>query len=78
LEAKEVDLKEQYSEAVSHYGPTYPKALAVQDQMKDLDALIVRERKRAVENIRNEYQATVQRERAAGESSFGRRGEAKY
>jgi capsular exopolysaccharide synthesis family protein len=68
LEAKEVDLKEQYSEAVSHYGPTYPKALAVQDQLKDLDALIVRERKRAVENIRNEYQATVQREKALSDA----------
>jgi capsular exopolysaccharide synthesis family protein len=68
LEAKEVDLKEQYSEAVSHYGPTYPKALAVQDQMKDLDALIIRERKRAVENIRNEYQAAVQREKALSDA----------
>ena len=68
LEAKEVDLKEQYSEAVSHYGPTYPKALAVQDQLKDLDTLIVRERKRAVENIRNEYQAAVQREKALSDA----------
>jgi capsular exopolysaccharide synthesis family protein len=68
LEAKEVELKEQYSEAVSHYGPTYPKALAIQDQMKDLDSLIARERKRAVENIRSEYQATVQRERALSEA----------
>ena len=68
LEAKEVELKEQYSEAVSQYGPTYPKALAVQDQLKDLDALIVRERKRAVENIRSEYQAAVQREKALSDA----------
>ena len=61
-------LKEQYSEAVSHYGPTYPKALAVQDQLKDLDALIVRERKRAVENIRSEYQAAVEREKALSDA----------
>lgn len=63
LEAKEVELKEQFSEAVSRYGPTYPKALAVQDQLKDLEALIARERKRAVENIRSEYQAAEQREK---------------
>jgi capsular exopolysaccharide synthesis family protein len=63
LEAKEVELKEQYSEAASHYGPTYPKALALQDQLKDLDVLIARERKRAVENIHSEYQAAVQREK---------------
>ncbi len=68
LEAKEVELKETYSQAVAQYGPTYPKALAVQDQMKDLDALIVRERKRAVENIRSEYQAAVQREKALSDA----------
>ena len=68
LEAKEVELKEQYSEAVSQYGPTYPKALAIQDQLKDLDSLIARERKRAVENIRSEYQAAVQREKALSDA----------
>ncbi len=63
LEAKEVELKEEYSAAVSQFGPTYPKALAVQDQMKDLDGLIGRERKRAVQNMRSEYEAAVQREK---------------
>jgi capsular exopolysaccharide synthesis family protein len=62
LEAKEVDLKEQYSEALAQYGPTYPKALRLQDQMKDVDALIVRERKRMVENIRNEFLAAARRQ----------------
>jgi capsular exopolysaccharide synthesis family protein len=64
LEAKEVELKEQYSAAVSQRGPTFPTALAIQDQLKDLDSLIARERKRAVENIRSEYQAAVQREKS--------------
>ena len=68
LEAKQVDLKEQYSAAVAQYGPTYPKALAVQDQLKDLDALIARERKRAVENVRSEYQAAVEREKALSDA----------
>ncbi|MGA9392803.1 MAG: polysaccharide biosynthesis tyrosine autokinase [Candidatus Sulfotelmatobacter sp.] len=62
LEAKELDLKEQYSEALAQYGPTYPKALRLQDQMKDVDALIVRERKRMVENIRNEFLAAARRQ----------------
>jgi capsular exopolysaccharide synthesis family protein len=62
LEAKEVDLKEQYSEALAQYGPTYPKALRLQDQMKDVDALIVRERNRMVENIRNEFLAAARRQ----------------
>jgi capsular exopolysaccharide synthesis family protein len=68
LEAKEVELKEGYSQAVAQYGPTYPKALAIQDQLKDLDSLIARERKRAVENIRSEYQAAVQREKALSDA----------
>ncbi|MGD0227447.1 MAG: polysaccharide biosynthesis tyrosine autokinase [Terriglobia bacterium] len=68
LEAKEVELKEAYSQAVAQYGPTYPKALAVQDQLKDLDSLIARERKRAVENIRSDYQASIQREKALSDA----------
>ena len=63
LEAKEVELKEQYSEVAAQYGPTYPKALKLQDQMKDLKSLIQQERKRSVENLRNAYLAAAQRER---------------
>ncbi len=62
LEAKEVDLKEQHSEALAQYGPTYPKVLRIQDQIKDLEALIVRERKRMVDNVHNEYLAAAQRQ----------------
>lgn len=62
LEAKEVDLKEQYSEAMSQYGPTYPKVLRLQDQMKDVDALILRERRRMVVNIHNDYLAAAKRQ----------------
>ena len=68
LEAKQVDLKEQYSAAVAQYGPTYPKALAVQDQLKDLEGLIARERKRAVENVHSEFQAAVEREKALSDA----------
>jgi polysaccharide biosynthesis transport protein len=63
LEAKLVTLKEDYSEAVAQYGPTYPKALRLQDQIKDEDSLISRERKRIVENTHNDYLAASQRER---------------
>jgi capsular exopolysaccharide synthesis family protein len=68
LEAKEIEFKEAYSEVVSHYGPTYPKALAIKDQMKDLESLITRQRKRAVENIHAEYLAAVQREKVLAEA----------
>ena len=63
LEAKEIDLKEQYSEAVAQYGPTYPKALRLEDQLKDLQALVVRERNRVVDNLRNDYLAAAEREK---------------
>ncbi|PYV13174.1 MAG: hypothetical protein DMG21_21675, partial [Acidobacteria bacterium] len=63
LEAKEIDLKEKFSEAVAHFGPTYPTALSLQDQIKDLQALIVRERKRVVDNLHNDYLASVEREK---------------
>jgi len=63
LEAKELDLKEQYSEALAQYGPTYPKVLRLGDQLKDLQALIGRERKRVVDNLHNEYLAAAQREK---------------
>jgi capsular exopolysaccharide synthesis family protein len=62
LEAKEVDLKEQYSEALAQYGPSYPKVIRLQDQLKDVDTLILRERKRIVENIHNEYLAAAKRQ----------------
>jgi capsular exopolysaccharide synthesis family protein len=68
LEARELELKEAYSQTASQYGPTYPKALAIQDQLKDLDLLIARERKRAVENIRSQYEAAVQREKAISDA----------
>ena len=63
LEAKEIDLKEQHSEALALYGPTYPKVVRLEDQLKYLQTLIARERKRVVENLRNEYLAAVQREK---------------
>jgi len=64
LEAKEASLREDYAEAVAQYGPAFPKALRLQQQIKDEDALISRERHRIVENIHNDYVASVQRERA--------------
>jgi len=63
LEQKQLALKEEYSAAVAQYGPTYPKVLRLQDQIKDEDSLIARERKSIVENVRNDYLAALQRER---------------
>jgi capsular exopolysaccharide synthesis family protein len=62
LEGKEMDLKEQYSEISAQYGPAHPKAVRIQDQLKDIESLIARERKRAVESVRHDYLAAEQRE----------------
>src|SRR6184192_446746 len=63
LEEKGSDLKGQYAEALAQYGPNHPKMIRLQEQQKNLDSLIDRERKRMVENIRNDYLAAVQREK---------------
>jgi capsular exopolysaccharide synthesis family protein len=68
LESKSVDLKQQLSAVVAQYGPTYPKALAIEDQMKDLNALIERERKRAVDSIKGDYEAASEREKSLAEA----------
>jgi len=62
LEAKEMDLKEQYSEISAQFGPAHPKAVKIQDQLKDMGSLIARERKRAVESVHHDYLAALQRE----------------
>lgn len=63
LLGKEMDLKEEYSQALADYGPTYPKALSLRDQLKDLQTLIAKERNRVVENLHNDYLAAVEREK---------------
>ncbi len=63
LEEKESDLREQLAEATAQYGPNHPKMIRLQEEQKNLDSLIDRERKRMVENIRNDYLAAVQREK---------------
>jgi capsular exopolysaccharide synthesis family protein len=69
LESKEIDLKEQYSEILAQFGPTYPKVVQVEDRLKDLDTLIAKERKRVVENLHNDYLASAQREKFFAEAA---------
>ena len=48
---------------MAQYGPNHPKMIRLQEQQKNLASLIDKERKRMVENIRNDYLAAVQREK---------------
>src|SRR5437764_2492121 len=48
---------------MAQYGRNHPKMIRLQDQQKNLDSLMDKERKRMVENIRNDYVAGGQREK---------------
>jgi succinoglycan biosynthesis transport protein ExoP len=63
LQSKEVELSEQYADAVTHYGPNYPAVVRLAERLKQLDSLIGTARKRAVEGVRRDYGAAQARER---------------
>jgi polysaccharide biosynthesis transport protein len=55
-------LSAQYTDALSQYGPKYPKVLRLQAQMKDLDQLITREKTNIGNQLEAEYRGSRQRE----------------
>ncbi len=62
LETKYADLREEYVDAVGQYGPNFPKALRLKDQMTELQSLREREHKRTVTRIHDDYQVALSRE----------------
>ena len=65
LEEKLADLRDQYTETVSQYGPKFPKALRLDQEMQDLRSQIEAEQERVLARIRKDYTAAVTRERLA-------------
>lgn len=65
LEERSAELQGQYAETIAQYGPKYPKALRLQDQIDDNRAQIEREQQRVIERIRREYNTAVAREKLA-------------
>jgi capsular exopolysaccharide synthesis family protein len=63
LEGKSGDLRQEYVDAVGQYGPNFPKALRLKDQMNELQSIMERERKRTVTRLHDDYQVTLGRER---------------
>jgi capsular exopolysaccharide synthesis family protein len=59
---KRNDLDTQYTEALTQYGPNFPKVQRLQGQMKEVDHLIAQEKKNAANRIENEYRTARQRE----------------
>ncbi len=59
---KRADLSSQYNDALSQYGPNFPKVQRLQSQLKDLDASVEREKQRIVDVLESDYKEARQRE----------------
>jgi succinoglycan biosynthesis transport protein ExoP len=57
LREKEADLKGQYAQAASKYGPAYPKVVQLDNQLKDLEASIQSEIQKLAARVQNDYLA---------------------
>ena len=55
-------LSAQYADAVTQYGPKFPKVVRLQAQLKDLDQLITREKINIGNQVEAEYRGSRQRE----------------
>lgn len=59
---KRADANTQYAEAVSQYGPNFPKVQRVQLQIKEIDELMQSEKKAIIDEMGNDYNTARQRE----------------
>jgi capsular exopolysaccharide synthesis family protein len=55
-------LSSQYAEAVTQYGPKFPKVIRIQAQLKDLDQLVTREKENIGNQVEADYRGSRQRE----------------
>ena len=62
LQKKRADLAVTYTEALSQYGPNFPKVQRVQAQMKEVEDQIARESKGIVLQLESDYREAKQRE----------------
>jgi len=65
LEEKAAELRNQYTDTVAQYGPKYPKAERLQQQIEENQSQIEREQNRVIERIRRDYDAACNREKLA-------------
>ncbi len=52
-----------YNDALSQYGPKFPKVLRLQAQLKDMDDLIQKEKVNTIEHIETDYNEALEREK---------------
>ncbi|MHB8503042.1 MAG: GumC family protein [Candidatus Acidiferrales bacterium] len=53
---------EDYNDALSQYGPNFPKVVRLQAQLKDLDQLIQKEKVNTLDHIETDYREAKERE----------------
>ncbi len=68
LEDKYNDLKASYADALSQYGPNFPKVVRLRQQLSEMQSLIENERKQAVKKVYNDYLASVSRKDLLGKA----------
>ena len=68
LEEKNNDLKTQYADVVTQYGPNFPKTKRVHEQLAQMQSLIDAARKQAIGKVQNNYLAAVNRVKLLGDS----------
>jgi exopolysaccharide transport family protein len=62
LRSKEADLKIQAAELNTQFGPSYPRLAQLNNQIKEVDAEILVEARKAGAKIKGQYMAALQRE----------------
>ena len=68
LEEKAADLRGLYTEVTAQYGPKFPRAVRLQQQLGEYQSQITREQNRVIERVRNDYNAAVSRQGLAGQA----------
>ena len=62
LRTKQADLKIQVAELSTQFGPSYPKAAQLSNQLKEIFVQIQAETKKIAGHVRSQYMASLQRE----------------
>ena len=65
LEEKSADLQDQYTETLAQYGPKFPKALRLKEEIDGIRDQITTEEDRVIARIRKDYMSAVTREKLA-------------
>ncbi len=75
LEEKSADLSAEYADALSEYGPKFPKVVRLQSQMKAMQGFVDDERRRLMDRIHNDYLVAQGREKLLSDAVTAEKGE---